>query len=364
MNLEGYSWDHVLPLLQVTSVIGIYGLTLLTLLAACLPACLADDNKRNRMVVAGSLVALLVVGLWGSARLIFGTTAMVPDVRLRIVQPDVDQALKWQPDQREKGFQELLDLSTAPGGLKPPTHIIWPETASTFYLAEDAERRRMIAEKLSPGVSVITGVIRRSMDDDAQSHYYNSLVAVDSRARIIAGYDKVHLVPFGEYMPLRTYLPIRTLVGMGVDFMAGEGAITLQVPGLPSFSPLICYEAIFSGVVTPRDDRPHMLINVTNDGWYGHTAGPYQHFSIARVRAIEEGLPLARAANTGISGVVDAYGRVVSRLGLSEKGFVDSPLPEAIKPTFFSRFGENAVWVLFDMVTLATGFGLWRRRKS
>jgi apolipoprotein N-acyltransferase len=185
------------------------------------------------------------------------------------------------------------------------------------------------------------------MGPEGRLHYANSLVAIDSAGKIAASYDKFHLVPFGEYIPFRRYVPLRTLANLGVDFTAGDGLSTLHIDGLPPFSPLICYEAIFPGEVALHSDRPHFLVNVTNDGWYGRTAGPYQHFAIARARAIEEGLPLIRSANTGISGVIDPYGRMIAMLDLGKTAFVDADLPQTIPPTIFSRYGEQPLWMLF-----------------
>jgi apolipoprotein N-acyltransferase len=174
-------------------------------------------------------------------------------------------------------------------------------------------------------------------------------------------YDKFHLVPFGEYIPFRRILAIRTLANLGVDFTPGEGLRTLRVDSLPAFSPLICYEAIFPGEVARADDRPQFLVNVTNDGWYGNTAGPYQHFASARTRAIEEGLPLARSANTGISGVIDSYGRIVASLGLGKAGYVDADLPQPIAPTIFVRYGDAPLWILFAAFALLYA---WARRRD
>ncbi len=351
-NLEGYVWTKVLPVLQITSITGIYGLTLLTLLCALLPACLAEHAKRHRAPVLGSLVFLALIGAWGELRLVNAPVAWVPDVRLRLGQPNVDQAHKWLMDEREGNFRQLLDLSSTPvaSGEKPVTHIVWPETAATYYLVEDAVRRRVIAAHIPPHGAVLTGVIRRSPDADGHLRYYNSLIALDDHARVVAGYDKVHLVPFGEFIPMRRFLPLRPLINLGLDFTAGDGPHSLRVAGLPPFSPLVCYEVIFSGDVADPDDRPQFLLNVTNDGWYGRTAGPYQHFATARVRAIEEGVPLVRAANTGISGVVDAYGRMVVRLGVGKVGFVDSDLPQAAAPTFFNHYGEKPLWLVFTFM--------------
>jgi apolipoprotein N-acyltransferase len=281
---------------------------------------------------------------------------------LRIVQPNIDQAHKWIASEREAHFQRLLDLTAAPS-MRPLTYIVWPETASTFYLGEDAVHRRAIAAVMPRGAYLLTGVIR--LDRDATgtvTHYYNSLIAMDDGAHIAAIYDKFHLVPFGEYIPFRNILPLPTLAALGVDFTAGSGVRTLHIDNLPSFSPLVCYEAIFPGEVADRNDRPRFLVNVTNDGWYARTAGPYQHFASARVRAIEEGLPLARSANTGISGVIDAYGRIKVKLDLSDMGFADVALPSAPPPTLFEIYGEKPFWFLF--ILLAAGAGIASERKK
>ncbi|MDP9128028.1 MAG: apolipoprotein N-acyltransferase [Pseudomonadota bacterium] len=361
-NLEGYGWSGLLPMLQITSVAGIYGLTLLTLIASCLPALLARGGAMGRWVVCASLLCLAACGFWGQWRLTEATAKTVPEVRLRLVQPNVDQALKWVADEREKNFEQLLDLSSQPG-LEPVTHIIWPETAATFYLAEDARRRQEVAAHTPLNGSVLTGVIRRSTDENEHLHFYNSLIAIDSLARIDAGYDKHHLVPFGEYIPYRSVIPLRPLVNLGVDFTPGDGVRTLRVAGLPPFSPLVCYEVIFPGDVAAQEDRPEFLLNVTNDGWYGHTAGPYQHFASARVRSVEEGLPLVRAANTGISGVVDGYGRITAELQLGASGYLDADLPVALPQTFFSKNGDRPVWALFGFFGATAALLGLRKRK-
>ncbi len=288
-NLEGYAWTNTLPMLQSVSLFGIYGLTFLTLIAACLPSSLADEpSKPRRMAVCANIAALAILaglGIWGTTRLAQASSDHVPDVRLRLVQPNIAQSLKWNRDVVEENFERLLQLSSAPA-IKPITHIVWPETASTFYLAEDASRRRLVASRLAPA-TLLTGVIRREPDGQDGRRFTNALVAVAPDATLAAAYDKFHLVPFGEYIPLRRYVPLHALASLGLDFASGEGPRTLRVKGLPPFSPLICYEAIFPGEVVRGDDRPAMLVNVTNDGWYGHTSGPYQHFAIARVRAVE-----------------------------------------------------------------------------
>jgi apolipoprotein N-acyltransferase len=361
-NLTGYAWARALPILQIASVIGIYGLTLITLAAVCLPACLADRKKSGRAALLASFLILALMSAWGVGRLSQASDATVPNVRLRLVQPTIKQADKWKRDRREVNFNELLDLSSAPG-LRPVTHIIWPETASTFYLAEDKGHRAMTAAHVPDHGAILTGVIRREAGAGGELRYYNSLIAIDHAANVDAVYDKFHLVPYGEYIPFRSLLPLHSIAGIGLDFMRGDGPHSLTVPGLPPFSPLICYEAIFPGEVTDPHNRPQLLVNVTNDGWYGRTSGPYQHFAIARVRAIEEGIPLARAANTGISGIIDSYGRITARLDLGKSGFVDGDLPVPLPPTIFECFGELPLWLLFGALAMIAIFSRIRAEK-
>ncbi|MDD5586859.1 MAG: apolipoprotein N-acyltransferase [Alphaproteobacteria bacterium] len=353
-DLTGYVWSDVLPVLQLASVIGVYGLTLFTLVLAVLPAALVSP-VRNRMslpVFAASLVLLGAAAAWGGWRLSQAPEAFVPGVRLRLVQPDIDQARKWRHDEREANFKELLDLSFAPAE-KPVTQIIWPETATAYYLTEDSEARKAIAARMTEGQTLLTGVVQRGLRPDGSLMYFNSLIAVDGKARVVAGYAKFHLVPFGEYVPFRSFLPFRAVAAIG-DFTPGDGLMTLRVKGMPSFSPLVCYEAIFPGEVARRDDPPHVLLNVTNDAWYDGTTGPYQHFAIARARAVEEGVPLVRVANKGVNGVVDGYGRIVARQGWGKAAFLDSDLPQALPmPTFFARWGNKLFLILAGIMLAA-----------
>ena len=205
-----------------------------------------------------------------------------------------------------------------------------------------------MAAQLPLGTKLITGSVQRQRVNENKIEYYNSLIAIDDTAHIVAGYDKVHLVPFGEYMPFRKILPWRVITALGVDFTPGDGQHTLRLTNLPAFSPLVCYEAIFSGEVTDRNDPPQLLINVTNDAWYEHTTGPAQHFAIVRVRAIEEGVPLIRVANRGLSAVVDGYGRIRAKLAADHAGYVDSDVPVANSGrTLFSLYGDAPCWVMF-----------------
>jgi apolipoprotein N-acyltransferase len=355
-DLLGYVWSGVLPILQLTSLVGMYGLSLITAVVVCLPALLVSgtvfEARRAARLVGLSLLLLLAAFVWGEARLAHAPTDTVPDVRLRLVQPALSQRSKWRADDREKNFQELLDLSFAPA--EPPvTHIIWPETATAFYLGEDIPHRLALAARLPLGAKLITGVVQRQRVAEDKIEYYNSLVVIDDTAHLIAGYDKFHLVPFGEYIPFRRWLPAGVTGVVGIDFTPGDGPHSLHKAGLPPFSPLVCYEAIFPGEVADRKDPPELLINVTNDAWYEGTIGPDQHFAIARVRAIEEGVPLVRVANKGIVGIVDGYGRIRVSLGPQNAGFVDGDLPRSTHSrTVFSLYGDWPLSLLLVALSL------------
>ncbi|MDD3030042.1 MAG: apolipoprotein N-acyltransferase [Alphaproteobacteria bacterium] len=348
--LLGHTWSGVLPVLQITSVIGIYGLTLLTAVAASLPA--APASRSNRYAQTAAVLFFLVLAAWGAMRLASTPDPLFEDVRLRLVQPNIPQADKWRADVREKNFRELLALTQAPAE-EPPSHIIWPEAASPYFLAEEPARLQAIAEALPPNASLITGVLRRALDQEGRVRYYNALIAIDDKGRLAAAYDKTHLVPFGEYMPFRTILPLDAVAASDEDFSAGPKPQTLRVPGLPSFSPLICYEAIFPSAVTDAADRPAFLLNVTNDAWFGRTTGPYQHAAFARIRAIEEGMSLVRVGDTGISEIVDSLGRIRKKLGLEQKGFIDYGLPKPLPPTFFAKTQDLLVWMIFFALFLS-----------
>lgn len=363
-NLIGYVWTISDGMLQLAAVTGIYGLSLITVVAAAMPAVLAapaGTRPSCRKWLAVTAVSVLLAAIWvaGSMRLSFAHATMVPGVRLRIVQPDIPQTEKWSPAKADEHFERLLRLSTMPAK-EAVTDVIWPETAVPFTL--DANAARAIGAVASINGLVITGAVTATQRPGEKPKVWNSVVAINATGGILARYDKFHLVPFGEYMPLRNYLPLDAIAAGPVDFSAGPGPRTLALPGLPTVSPLVCYEAIFPGDVVASGERPRWLLNVTNDAWFGQSAGPYQHFAMARTRAVEEGLPLVRAANTGISAVIDAYGRVLAKLGLGNEGSFDADLPMALdKPTFYARYGD---WILLSMLILTVGLAMLLSRKE
>ena len=365
-NLVGYTWVGWLPVLQSVSWLGIYGLSLLTMLLAALPAAFADTGEPRHRLIAGGLLAagvVLFAGLWlhGAARLADAPSDSVPGVVLRLVQPNIAQAEKWDLDLRDAHIRLQMDLSLDDTAGRA-THVIWPETAVAYFLEPAPGLRRVLGDLVPPGGHVLLGAPRTNGVEGEARRYWNSLYALDRDGTVAAVYDKFHLVPFGEYVPWRDLLPIDKITPGTVDYTPGPGPRTVSLPGLPPFSPLICYEAIFPGAVTTDGGpSPRWLLNVTNDAWYGITAGPHQHFAIARTRGVEEGLPLVRVATTGISGVVDAYGRVTARLELGERGAVDAELPQAPDlRTAYARWGDGPFWGL-AVALLVVGLALSHR---
>lgn len=361
-NLMGSVWAFAALPLQGAAVVGVHGLSLATVLLACLPVL-----GRWRPLAGGAL-ALLVLAGFGAWRLA-GEVPAPPGLRLVLVQGNIEQTLKWQPEERLAIFRRYLEMTAEAGqaaaeGAPPGTRIavIWPETASPFLLAQDPEARRLAAAALPEGAVLLAGTVRADLGPDgALREVFNSLVALDGQGEVAALYDKAHLVPFGEYMPLAGLVPVRLAAG-GMDFSAGPGPVALAPPGLPPFGALICYEVIFPAAVTPTP-RPEWLVNITNDAWFGHSSGPWQHLATARLRAVEEGLPVARAAQTGISGVFDAHGRLIAMLPLGTAGTLTAELPGAAPPPPFARLGL-AVPGALALLALGAGALLGRRRAA
>ncbi|MBV9826263.1 MAG: apolipoprotein N-acyltransferase [Alphaproteobacteria bacterium] len=356
-NLVGYVWSGGFPgaltVLQTTAWVGIYGLTLLTVLAASLPALLgtasleplAATRRVAPLLTAIGLIAALAAT--GSLRL-SQTPTVLTATWLRLVQPSIPETMKWDPNAAEENFHRLIELSSGPAD-HPLAAIIWPEAAVPFLLDRDAAHRRAVGAVAPANGYVLTGDLRGNPAPDRVSSLWNSVEVIDSGGAIRANYDKAHLVPFGEYMPLANVLPLHKITPGPIDLSAGPGPQSVALPGLPPFSPNVCYEVIFSASVVAESVRPAWILNVTNDAWYGRSSGPYQHFAIARTRAIEEGLPLVRAANNGISGVVDAAGRVLAHTGLDSVGYADVALPEAAQPTLYSKHGD---WLFLAMLVM------------
>lgn len=371
-NTLGMALGQSLPLMQSASVLGLYGLTLLTVLISAAPATLATGETRVNRFAPSLLAGVAIVGLfaYGAARLSAGPVASVQGVKLRIVQPNLAQDAKFSRTNGPSILRHYLDLSdraTSPevGGVAGVTHLVWPESAFPFLLHREPDALAQIADALPKGTVLITGAARSS--DGPPVRYFNSIQAIGADGAIAATYDKTHLVPFGEYVPefldrsLRS-LGIRQFVSIPGGFTPGERKAAFTAPGLPPAAGSVCYEAIFPDETNPAGPRPGLILNVTNDGWFGDTPGPRQHFAQARLRAVESGLPLVRAANTGISAVVDPYGRVLDSLNVGREGVIDAALPVSAPTTVFNTAGHAILLGLSGLCLIAALMG--RRRRS
>jgi apolipoprotein N-acyltransferase len=292
---------------------------------------------------------------------------MVPNVNLRLVQGAISQQEKLSGANRAQHVDKHWNLTVETPGFQKLTAAIWPETAVNYLLERDPGLRSYLGTAAPPGGLLITGAPRAEPDNGPLKEIWNSLEVLDGTGKVLGTADKFHLVPLGEYVPLREIFPfINKLTPGSLNFSRGPGPRTLHVPGLPPFGSLICYEVIFPGAVTDPADQPDWLLNLTNDGWFGTSTGPYQHFASARFRAVEEGLPLIRAANTGISGSVDPYGRVQATLPLGAVGTLDVALPEKLQNgTPFTRYGV-VMSVLFSTILSLAGIILtyWKGGKN
>jgi apolipoprotein N-acyltransferase len=343
--LVGYAWVET-PVMQMVALMGPHLLGFLTLAAAMLPG-------------LGSLRAAVLAGLlvgagwgWGAWRLAQPLPERAPPVLVRIVQPNAVQREKWDPERHAEFRRRLLEGTRAAGA---PDVTIWPETAVPFVLGQAPGEQAEAAAAAGPGGRLILGIVR----GDGEG-WYNSLAVLEPGGMEQAVYDKHHLVPFGEYVPLtRLFGGLgRQGLATGSGFTSGPGPRLVTVPGLPPFLPLICYEAIFPQGLRVPEGRAEWLVQVTNDAWFGTASGPYQHLAQARVRAIEQGLPLARAANTGVSAMIDPYGRVIASLGLGEAGYVDAALPGVLSITGYARLGDTPALIV-SIVLLGLTFTLF-----
>ncbi len=347
-NLYGYAWAEMLPAAQLVSIGGIYWLSLLTCLWASLPGFLTVWKRRTfvKAVLFCAITVVMAGGwLYGHLRLKAHPMQLRHDVAIRLVQPNIPQEDKWDPKKSAQNLDRLLLLSDARRvNDLVTTIIVWPETAISDYLLQDTAASAAIKAVLSgyeSPVYLLSGAMRYEKLADGSKKYFNSLMLFDNRLNPLAAYDKSHLVPFGEYIPFQKHIPLKPFVKFS-GFEQGGGPQSISIPGIAgAFSPLVCYEIIFPGAVTDRKDRPGFIVNVTNDSWYGDSAGPHQHFAKTQFRAIEEGVPVVRSANTGISGVIGPLGRIVHKENLFTEGGNNVALPQNISPApLYARFGD------------------------
>lgn len=360
--LPAYVWTPGEPVSQLASIVGAYGLSLLTLLVAATPAALADRGQSSFRRFAPILAATLAVGMaWGWGAQHIAAAPVDPPGALplvRVADSGLGQAEKWQnrPDQEWRVLERYLEASGEPSDDNADSIVIWPEgaiPAINFFMLENPDFLSALGRGMGDRV-LITGLTRREARAGGVA-YFNSAAVIDGvngEARLSQMYDKHHLVPFGEYIPLWSLvsgLNIAPLQRIGAGFESGAAPTRLVVPGAPTAVVLICYEAIFPGMIPHGDARPGWIVMVTNDAWFGGGSGPYQHYAMARYRAIEEGLPVARAASGGISAIVDAYGRQVTAT-TSRTEYAEAQLPPALPETIWAQWGSILLAVLFVLV--------------
>jgi apolipoprotein N-acyltransferase len=374
-DLPGETWRAGSAPSQAAALVGAYGLSWITVAAAAAPAAVRDG--RRQALAALALIAVSLGGLYGYGlvRLNGAAPPASDGARVRIVQANIDQKVKWKPENLQAIFDTYVDLTRRPASA-PPAIVIWPEGALPVviddFLAPGSPYGPRLRDALEPGQILLMGANRAQADATGRVRYFNSLVALrrDPDALRVAGvYDKHRLVPFGEFMPapeLAAKVGFRSLVHMLDDFTPGPDPRPLSLAGAPDLQPLICYEALFPGFT--RDAarragrRPAWILNISNDAWFGAASGPWQHLNIASYRAIEEGLPIVRATPTGVSAVIDAYGRIApgASLGLGAFGVIDESLPRALAATPFDRAGDLG---FAAMLLLSAGLaGMFRRR--
>jgi apolipoprotein N-acyltransferase len=329
-NAIGYAAMPVPLLMQSVSMAGLFGMSALSVFVFSMPALFA--GRRHR--AAGAVLALVLIAAdlgYGYFCLSTPAAASAKDLRVRIVQPAIDQSEKWDKTVRDRIFKHLVDLTQSPPakGARKPDVIVWPETAVPFLFTERPDALAKLGDVLEKGQLLLTGAVRVEAGTGAAPRFYNSILAIDDTGQIVDAMDKLHLVPFGEYVPFQHLLGrlgIDKLVELPGQFSAGAERHPIVLPNGAAALPFICYEIIFPGEGNKEAARSDLIVNVTNDAWFGNTPGPYQHFRQAEVRAVELGLPLIRAANNGISAVVDAHGRVLDALAINAVGVLDVDL--------------------------------------
>lgn len=387
-NVLGYALTSPLPLMQGSGLVGIYGLTLWVVVIFAGPLVLVTGREttspagRWAVPIAMALVPLAGLFAYGSIQLARPTPPDAEGIRLRVVQPSVPQREKWLPENQRSIFDLHLALSRTDArggevGLAGITHLVWPEAAMPFFPLEQPIALDDIRSLIGSDVTLITGALRRAPKSNAPAaeagaklaptdyDYFNAMMVFGAGQGAASVYDKIHLVPFGEYLPMQTALEaigLQQLTRLRGGFTPGPQPRPLLTAGaLAGVGPLICYEAIFPAVIVQGSARPRVLVNVTNDGWFGNTTGPRQHLQQTRVRAVEEGLPIIRAANNGISAVIDADGRVLSSLGMNVKGVLDANLPGARPPPLYAWAGD---WPFAANLLIFVALSLYVRRKS
>jgi apolipoprotein N-acyltransferase len=362
-NSFGYGWSKALPIVQTVSIGGIYFLTSLTIFWFCAPAYLILSKSP---ILANKILYLLLITIlsstiYGQIRIGNNPALLRDDIAIKIVQPNISQDEKWDSKLYSRNLQKYLDMSfynekddknDASYNQDRKTIIIWPETAITSYHIKDISAKNAIKSTLqsynSGNIFLLSGMLR--INEDA---LFNSIVVYDSNMELLATYNKSHLVPFGEYIPFQKYIPLQNVTNFN-GFVAGSPPRLYSLDKIPSFIPLVCYEILFPAI--SDSNNAEWIVNVTNDAWYGNSPGPYQHFDMAIYRAVEKGTPVVRSAGTGISGVIDPVGRIISKTKLLNQETLFSYLPRNINTgTIYSKSGDLSLFILI-IIFIASGF--------
>lgn len=362
-NMIAQVWSETPLMLQSARIWGAYGLSLLTAALFALPAVLLDRTPSSRrfLLASAAIASLLLLDGW--LRL-SRDPATAGGFRVHLVQADVRQDLEADPARQGEILARYDGLTRSAIRERGQAIVIWPETALELDVESDATLRARLAAMVGEdGLLILGAVGHRYGADGAWLGARNSLLAIDGRGSVRGVYDKTTLVPFGEYLPaahLLSRLGLVSVAGGTNRFLRGSGPTTLA-PGTPPFSPMICYEIIFPGAVTAPGARPSWILNISNDAWFGDSWGPHQHFAQARIRAVEEGLPVVRSTPTGISGVIDPHGRALARSRLGEQIVLTEVVPPPLAQTPYSRFGD---WLFIPLLVTFATFGAWTTQKA
>ncbi|WP_017196225.1 apolipoprotein N-acyltransferase [Bartonella birtlesii] len=359
-NALGYTAMPTPIFMQLDAIVGLYGMNILAVLVYSLPTVLlTDEKKKTALFLCLSLI--VIHSSFGLYRL--NTAASITDDQknhywVRIIQPSIQQNIKLNNTTREAIFEAHMHLSAIPTAdhNREPDFIIWPEASVPYILNDSPAIAMHIASLLKPRQWAILGAIRANDDPlNEQTQYFNTIAVINNKGDILDTSDKLHLVPFGEYLPYQNLLEkigLRALADTIGGYSAASVRKTVMMPNGFSYLPLICYEVIFPNEMTFKGSPPQAIINITNDAWFGVTPGPYQHLQQAQLRAVELGIPLIRAANNGISAVIDSYGRIIVALQQNAIGIIDSPVPSSITPIGSNEYRIFSTFILFILMLL------------
>lgn len=365
-NAIGYAAMPVPVLMQSSVLMSMVGMNALTVFVFAMPALALSRRGRG---LGFALAAVLISAHVGFGLVRLGQADLGTEtLPVRLVQPSILQSEKWDRAARDRIFGTYLEMSASPvaEGAQPPRVIIWPETAVPFILNDRPDALQTLGDLLGEDQTLLAGAVRSETTPGAAPRYYNSMTQIGDAGQIVDAVDKVHLVPFGEYLPFSSLLHrfgLSKIVALPEDFSAAQTRAAISLPGGLSAVAFICYEIIFDDVVRKDAAGKDMLINLTNDAWFGDTPGPRQHFRQAQLRAVETGLPLVRAANSGISGVVDGFGRIVDAYGVNGVGALDVAVPTGKGTSLRVWNPVVAGWIVLCLLA-AGGFSGWIRARQ